>query len=43
MECTPRNFADNTEYRGAVRMLEGRAAIQIDYNRQLEKGVTEIS
>ena len=41
MECTLSNFADNTKYEGAVSMLEGRAAIQTDYN-WLEKGLTEI-
>lgn len=33
MESTLSSFADSNTYRRAVGMLEGRAAIQMDYNR----------
>lgn len=38
-DSTLSSFADNNKYREAVSVLEGRAAIQMDYNR-LEKGLT---
>lgn len=42
MESTLSSFADSIIYRGAVNLLEGRAAIQMDYNR-LEEGLIYIS
>lgn len=41
-DSTLSSFADNNKYREAVSVLEGRAAIQMDYNR-LEKGLMQIS